>query len=79
MTDESDFLVVTLDRIHSALASERLSDALSILLDLHPADQAEIFNLLEEAERDLLFSYLDIPATADLLEELEDEEVLEVD
>jgi len=77
MTEQSDFLEVNLDRIHSALASERLSDALSILLDLHPADQAEIFNLLEEAERDLLFSHLDIPATADLLEELEDEEVLE--
>jgi magnesium transporter len=77
MTDHTDFLSVTLERIRSALDEQRLADALSILLDLHPADQAELFNLLDEEVQVYLLSQMDIPSTADLLEEMEDEEVLE--
>jgi magnesium transporter len=77
MTDHTDFLNITLERIRSALEEQRFPDALAILLDLHPADQAELFNLLDEGTQDYLLSHMDIPATADLLEEMEDEDVLE--
>jgi magnesium transporter len=75
MADETIEIVV--DRIRSAINTGRLEDAVEILLDLHPADQADIFNVLEDVERDKLFPVLDVPATADLLEEMEDEDVLE--
>jgi magnesium transporter len=74
---EQDLLEITIDRIHTLLESQRIQDATAILLELHPADQAEVFNSLSDQEQDLLLPLLDIPATADLLEELEDEEVLE--
>jgi magnesium transporter len=77
MSDHPEFLNVARERIQSALEEQRLPDALAILLDLHPADQAELFNLLDEEAQAYLFSQLDAPATADLLEELEDDEVLE--
>lgn len=77
MTDHTGFLNIALERIRSALEEQRLADALAILLDLHPADQAELFNLLDEDAQDYLLSQMDVPATADLLEEMEDEDVLE--
>jgi magnesium transporter len=77
MSDHPEFLKVARERIQSALDEQRLPDALAILLDLHPVDQAELFNLLDEEAQAYLFSQLDAPATADLLEELEDDEVLE--
>ena len=77
MTNHADFLNVTLERIQSALEEQRLPEALAILLDLHPADQAELFTLLDENIQDYLLSQMDVPATADLLQEMEDEEVLE--
>jgi magnesium transporter len=67
----------TVDRIRTALQDGRFSDAVSILLELHPADQAEVFNLLTDSEQDILLPGLDASATADLLEEMEDDEVLD--
>jgi magnesium transporter len=64
-------------RIRAALDEGRFSDAVSILLELHPADQAEVFNLLTDEEQDVLLPGLDVAATADLLEEMEDDEVLD--
>jgi magnesium transporter len=75
--EQSEALDLSLERIRSALDGQRTQDALAILLDLHPADQAEIFNLLNDEEQEVLLPLLDVPATADLFEELEDEEVLE--
>ncbi|MCK5314469.1 MAG: magnesium transporter [Anaerolineales bacterium] len=68
---------LTLERIRAALETQRIDDAVSILLSLHPVDQAEVFDLLDEPEQEMLLDRLDIPTTADLLEELEDEDVLE--
>jgi magnesium transporter len=65
------------EQIRYSLDSHNTTSALALLLDLHPVDQAEIFNSLEEDEREMLLPMLDIPATADLFEEMEDEEVLE--
>jgi len=64
-------------RIQAALETGRAQDALGILDSLHPADQAEVFNLLDDGEQELLLPLLDIQSTADLLEELEDEDVLD--
>jgi len=65
------------ERIRTAIDTQRLDDAVSILLDLHPADQAEIFNEMDPEIQETLLPLLDIPSTADLLEELEDGIVLE--
>lgn len=70
-------LEIFIERIRSSLETNRIKDAVSILLDLHPADQAEAFNTLTEAEQDILLPILDVSDAADLLEELEDEDVLE--
>jgi len=72
-----DSVDIIIDRIRSAYGTNRVEDALAILVELHPADRAEVFNLLTDAEKSALFSLLDVPTTADLLEELEDEEALE--
>ena len=68
---------IAVDRIRSALETQRIKDAVAILLDMHPADQAEVFNLLESEEQTLLLPHIDIASTADLFEEMADEEVLE--
>lgn len=65
-------------RIRTALETNRLNDALAILQELHPADRADVFNLLEDEEQETLLPLMDVPSTADLLEELEDKEALEV-
>jgi len=64
-------------RIRSALEIQRPEDAIEILYELRPADRADVFNLLNNIEQEVLLSLLDIPATADLLEELEDRDALE--
>lgn len=69
---------ITLNRIRSALEKQRLEDGVQILMELHPADQAEVFNAMESDEREGLIPYLDVPATAALFEELEDQDVLDV-
>lgn len=74
MTEQSTKLAF--ERVRTALETNRKSDAVSILLELHPADQAEVFNLLSEEQQALILPKLDVGAAADLLEEMEDEEVL---
>ncbi len=64
-------------RIASALQEGRIAEAIAILLTLHPADRAEIFNALGAENQRLLLTHLDIATIADLLEELDDEEALE--
>lgn len=76
MTDYTTF-ELTVGRIRAALDDGRFSDAVAVLLELHPADQAEVFNLLTDEEQDILLPGLDVAATADLLEEMEDDEVLD--
>jgi len=76
MTDENN-IAQTLERVRQILETQSPSDAARVLLELHPADQAELFNELDEKQRDLLLPELDIASMADLLEELEDDEVLD--
>ena len=48
MSDNPNLPENIVDNIQEALDEERFEDATSTLIDLHPADQAEIFNTLED-------------------------------
>ena len=65
-------------RIETALREGRVDDAITLMLGLHPADQAEIFRALDKEYRQTLLAHLDVATIADLLEELDDEEAVEV-
>ncbi len=77
MTDDPNLTEKITEIIQDALEKERFHKAIATLVDLHPADQAEIFNTLEEEQQTALLQHLDIPATADLFDELDDDETLE--
>jgi len=68
---------LALEQIESAIVEERIEEAVQELLQMHPADQAEVFQRLAEEQQALLLPLLTVRETADLLEELEDEQVLE--
>jgi len=67
-----------LEKITKALAGNLFIEATTQFLELHPADQAELFNYLDVTEQSILIQQLDIPSTADLFDEMEDEDTLEV-
>jgi len=77
MTDNINLPEDITEAIQEALDEERFAEAAATFADLHPADQAEIFNALEDEQQDALLELLDIPTTADLFDELEDDETLE--
>lgn len=77
-TNELDTFQNIVAAIRSALADGRVDDAVTLLDDLHYADQAEIFNELDDEDQAKLLTRLDLAKTADILEELEDRDVLEV-
>jgi magnesium transporter len=72
-----DNVDIVLERIRSAISSNRVDDAMEIARDLHRADLAEIFNDLSDEEKNVLLPLLDMATQADLFEELEDKDVLE--
>ena len=76
MTDPH-LLELTIEHIREALQTRHFDRATDAILGLHPADQAEVFNALDDKEQGILLQHLDIPATADLFDELEDEDTLE--
>jgi magnesium transporter len=65
------------EQIHSSIETGQVKEAVALLLDLHPADQADVFEHLDEEIQAVLLPLLNIQETADLLEELEDKEALE--
>jgi len=76
MTDPH-LLELTVEHIREALQIRHFDRATDAFLKLHPADQAEVFNALDDDEQGILLQHLDIPATADLFDELEDDDTLE--
>jgi magnesium transporter len=78
MNEELDNIENIITAVQAALSEERIDDAVALLDDLHYADQAEIFNELEDEDQAKLLTRLDLAKTADILEELEDRDVLEV-
>lgn len=75
--ENTEKLLEIVENINTAIGNAQLKEATAAFLDLHPADQAEVFNLLPEELQKALLKNLDVPATADLFDELEDEETLE--
>jgi magnesium transporter len=75
--ENTEKLLEIVENINSTIASRQFKAATTLFLELHPADQAEVFNLLPEGQQKVLLENLDVPATADLFDELEDEETLE--
>ena len=64
-------------QIQSALDDEHIQEAVDLVLDLHPADRAVIFNQLDDEDQGAILAQLDNAAMADLFEELPDREALE--
>jgi len=65
---------LTLEEIRSALEAGQIESAIEALIKLHPVDRADAFSDLNDADQAIILPQLDIQSTADLLEELEDEE-----
>ncbi|MFC1997856.1 magnesium transporter [Chloroflexota bacterium] len=63
--------------IQESIDGELWDEAVAAFIDLHPADQAEIFNDLDNDQQYNLLRYLDIPSTADLFDELQDDQTLD--
>ncbi len=59
--------------IKEHLKGEELEEALSLITDLHPADQADVLENLAPAQQQELMAQLSPPDSADIMEELEDE------
>lgn len=78
MSDDPVLFENVVTAIQNAIDEGRIANAVSLLLDLHYVDQAEVFNELDDDQQSKILTRLDIANTADILEELEDREVLEV-
>ena len=63
--------------IHRAFNNKQYAQGATIFLRLHPADQADVFQILNDEDQSQLLRHLDIPTTADLFDELEDQETAE--
>ena len=66
------------DDVRLALEKRDVKQAVRLIEDLRPADQAEIFSDLDEDEQRLLLTGLPPEDSADILEELDDELALEL-
>ncbi len=79
MSDQpEDPVEVAGDLIRRALIGTEDREGLAAeLAEIHPADLAEVYEQLDDAQQDLLIQRLDLETTADLLEELDDEDALE--
>ncbi len=63
-----------LTQVQQALERDDLDQAIHILLDLKPADQAEVFEDLDDEDQVSLLPNLATEISADILENIEDEE-----
>ncbi len=77
METQPEQFETAVDRIVSHLTAGEIEEAMALLLNLHPADRAQAFNLLAPDQQEIFIGRLDIASTADLLEQLEDQEALE--
>ena len=64
------------DRLEELLTGDDVEAATELLAGMHPADQADMYDRLEDAERETMLALLSNEARAQLLEHL-DEETLE--
>ena len=62
-----------LDRLRDLLHGDNVASARELLNDLHPADQADVFDSLDEDERQTMLALFDAEGAADLLEHLDED------
>jgi magnesium transporter len=62
------------EKIRTLLAGERGEDLAQLIAELHPADRAELYYDLDEAEREAFVSALDPAQLADLFESLDQDD-----
>lgn len=67
-----------LEQVRAALAKGEIQQAVERIVHLPPADQAEIFEELSDAEQALLIAHLPPEDSADILEDLEDTDAAEL-
>lgn len=67
-----------IDQIDSLLQEEDFSSVLVIFRELHPADQAKLFLGLKADQQEILMGNLKIPEIADIFDELDDRQTLDV-
>lgn len=68
-----EYRELTRERIEQALAIEAWDEAVALFQHLHPADRVEVFQALDEDERQRLVRHLTPAALAELLEWLDEE------
>jgi magnesium transporter len=61
-----------LDRLRDLLHGDNVASARELLDGLHPADQADVFDSLDEDERQTMLALFDAEGAADLLEHLDE-------
>ena len=72
MTTEQDAAAVE-DLLRDLLHSDDVESAREALASLHPADQADLFDRLDEDERQTMLSLLDADSVAGLLEHMDED------
>lgn len=72
MTTEQDAAAVQ-DRLRDLLHSDDVEAAREALAALHPADQADLFDRLDEDERQTMLALLDADSVAGLLEHMDED------
>jgi len=76
MTEYTDH-PVSIKQIEDYLQEEDINSVLEILRELHPADQAKLFNGLKDEYQEILLDKLEIPEIADIFDELDDKQTLD--
>ena len=66
-----------LNSIEEGIKNDRESDIVDMVIDLHPADIADIINHLKLEDAKLFYQYLDAEKAANALMELEEEKSLD--
>lgn len=72
MTTEQDSASVE-ERVRDLLHSDDVESAREVLLAMHPADQADLFDRLDDDERQTMLSLLDADGVAALLEHMDED------
>ncbi|MBI4314509.1 MAG: magnesium transporter [Chloroflexi bacterium] len=74
---EQHVIDAALERIRAALEAGQVDEAITALISLHPADQAEAFSDLKPDDQAEVLPRLNVDAAAELLEQLGDDEAAE--
>jgi len=77
MVTHSQYDSELIKKIEEYLQQEDINAVLDTLRELHPADQAKVFNDLKSKQQEVLLGKLAIPEIADIFDELDDKQTLD--